>query len=578
MLQRTRRNPTAPAPDAAAPRASAPPDVSRHIGNQVRLRQLETSPGAPLDAATRAYFEPRFAHNFGRVRVHTDARAAASARELDAAAYAHGRDIVFGAGRFAPSSPDGRALLGHELAHVVQADRAATHPVPSSSASAGLEHEAQHAAAAIASGDAVPPLRASAGGLAVPLRQGHDGPGKATFGNLHPEDIPNESAVRRRVQLVEKDGVWYEVRGKLIRADGTYAFVIQDADKIFAVKALGRGRCGSAATSTRLRAAASNTPAPSRSAPARRNAARCWRGRMPRATTGRRGYMPSERACRWTGIQPLADAPRAKTQLPVHQPGPGEVIGSLAQPRRRKWTKRGGTEEGGPARQGRRPVRSTVKPPSARIRAAGRRRPQCRGRRAELEGEIARTEGTVVKTMRVASKLGTALHVARLSAPLDIVGQWADVMIAFFGNIAEAKERLRQASPLARIWRGNGREHARVHAPSEATRMLGLSRPVAQHRRAGRGLQRRAPPGHAGGPRRRLEGRRPAWRGRAQSIAAGRIRARAGEGAHHRPQFPTLDDVVEFQEARSKSINDELIGCGARQERSAAPGGRPTSS
>jgi hypothetical protein len=54
------------------------------------------------------------------VRVHTGGVAADSARELNAHAYALGHDVVFGAGRFAPETHEGRTLLAHELAHVVQ--------------------------------------------------------------------------------------------------------------------------------------------------------------------------------------------------------------------------------------------------------------------------------------------------------------------------------------------------------------------------------------------------------------------------------------------------------------------------
>ena len=46
------------------------------VNNVLRL------PGQPLDGRTRAYFEPRFRHALANVRVHTDARAAASARRL----------------------------------------------------------------------------------------------------------------------------------------------------------------------------------------------------------------------------------------------------------------------------------------------------------------------------------------------------------------------------------------------------------------------------------------------------------------------------------------------------------------
>jgi hypothetical protein len=140
--------------------ATAPPIVS----------EVLRSPGQPLDARTRAFMEPRFGHDFGRVRVrniapamsssvvshprdesereadriadavldappgsepgigydfgqvrvHTDAKAAESARALDAEAFTFDRHIVFGAGRYAPSTGAGRHLLAHELTHYVQ--------------------------------------------------------------------------------------------------------------------------------------------------------------------------------------------------------------------------------------------------------------------------------------------------------------------------------------------------------------------------------------------------------------------------------------------------------------------------
>jgi hypothetical protein len=83
------------------------------------------SPGQPLDTATRAYFEPRFGHDFSRVRVHTDALAEQSAREVNAQAYTVGRNIVFDAGRLATGTHAGRWLIAHELAHVVQQTGAA---------------------------------------------------------------------------------------------------------------------------------------------------------------------------------------------------------------------------------------------------------------------------------------------------------------------------------------------------------------------------------------------------------------------------------------------------------------------
>jgi len=78
------------------------------------------SSGAPLDPRTRTFMESRFGHNFGSVRVHTDGRAAESARAVNALAYTVGQDIVFGAGKYDTVTEKGRRLLAHELTHVVQ--------------------------------------------------------------------------------------------------------------------------------------------------------------------------------------------------------------------------------------------------------------------------------------------------------------------------------------------------------------------------------------------------------------------------------------------------------------------------
>lgn len=135
------------------------------------VHEVLRSPGQPLDRATRAYFEPRFGASFhstplrlsaqagsgplrvepadtpyereadtwaeritagpttgfganlrdlSRVRVHTDARAAESARSVNARAYTVGSDVVFAPGQFNPASAAGKRLLAHELTHVLQ--------------------------------------------------------------------------------------------------------------------------------------------------------------------------------------------------------------------------------------------------------------------------------------------------------------------------------------------------------------------------------------------------------------------------------------------------------------------------
>jgi hypothetical protein len=83
------------------------------------------SPGVPLDPGTRRFFEPRFDHDFSRVRVHHGEKAAKSADAFMARAYTIGPHIVFGPGEYQPHSNEGRRLLAHELAHVIEpgADR-----------------------------------------------------------------------------------------------------------------------------------------------------------------------------------------------------------------------------------------------------------------------------------------------------------------------------------------------------------------------------------------------------------------------------------------------------------------------
>lgn len=84
------------------------------------VHEVLRAPGQPLDRATRDFMEPRFGHDFSNVRVHTDAKAAESARAVNALAYTVGHNVAFRAGVYAPATSAGQRLLAHELAHVVQ--------------------------------------------------------------------------------------------------------------------------------------------------------------------------------------------------------------------------------------------------------------------------------------------------------------------------------------------------------------------------------------------------------------------------------------------------------------------------
>jgi hypothetical protein len=130
------------APDAVT--TSAPPQVSRNCATceaeeeeKLQKRDAGTteavaaeapsivhevlrSPGEPLAPSSRSFFEPRLRYDFSCVRVHADARAAESARAVNALAYTYGNHIAFDTGQYAPKSDPGKELLVHELVHVAQ--------------------------------------------------------------------------------------------------------------------------------------------------------------------------------------------------------------------------------------------------------------------------------------------------------------------------------------------------------------------------------------------------------------------------------------------------------------------------
>jgi hypothetical protein len=124
--------------DRIADQVSAAPIGSSVSGGPFRIRQLSgqtngpigpaprsvdtalAGPGMPLEPAFRREMEQRFGYDFSRVRVHSGSTAEQSAHDVNADAYTVGQNIVFGAGRFARETQQGRRLLAHELTHVVQ--------------------------------------------------------------------------------------------------------------------------------------------------------------------------------------------------------------------------------------------------------------------------------------------------------------------------------------------------------------------------------------------------------------------------------------------------------------------------
>lgn len=106
-----------------APGPTAPPGRVAQAKLEVELTPSAlvappaTGGGAALPEVLRATMEAAFATDFAAVRVHADSPMVAS---LGARAYATGDELHFAPGHYAPGTAAGDALIGHELAHVVQ--------------------------------------------------------------------------------------------------------------------------------------------------------------------------------------------------------------------------------------------------------------------------------------------------------------------------------------------------------------------------------------------------------------------------------------------------------------------------
>lgn len=92
--------PSRPAAQTKADAGAAPAPNRTGISTPV-LRSMERGLGRDLSA----------------IRVHPES---GEATRLGAQAFTRGNDIHVAPGRFAPHTESGRALIGHELAHVVQ--------------------------------------------------------------------------------------------------------------------------------------------------------------------------------------------------------------------------------------------------------------------------------------------------------------------------------------------------------------------------------------------------------------------------------------------------------------------------
>jgi len=191
----------------------ATPDPVQHDWKATQIpniiHEVLASPGHPVEAATRAFFEPRFGHNFGHVRVHDDDRADASARSINAQAYTAGSHVVFGAQAFQPESERGRRLIAHEFAHVVQQRGMGTGgdtPVVDRISQPGefAETEAEAASALALSGLAPQVRGVSEGGV---LQRAPANPQPAPAKPFYQEAIDALAAERRQIITIVRSQI-----------------------------------------------------------------------------------------------------------------------------------------------------------------------------------------------------------------------------------------------------------------------------------------------------------------------------------------------------------------------------------
>jgi hypothetical protein len=165
--------------------SNAEGSTERSGGEPHSVNDVVSSSGEQLDSATRNLMESRFDHDFGDVRVHTDAKAGESAEALSARAYTVGTDIVFGAGEYAPETNEGQKRIAHELTHVIQHNKSGNSP------SLGLisphdasEREAEGVADSVARGKAAPTIASAGPGIHRDVGWAKRGPLPDPYGEI----------------------------------------------------------------------------------------------------------------------------------------------------------------------------------------------------------------------------------------------------------------------------------------------------------------------------------------------------------------------------------------------------------
>jgi hypothetical protein len=107
-------------------KAEGMPNLKANVASEI---QSASAGGNPLPLTVRRFMEPRFKADFSAVKVHTGDRAAKLNQQLNAKAFAVGKNVFFGKDQFKPETDEGRELIAHELTHTIQ-QGAATQGAP----------------------------------------------------------------------------------------------------------------------------------------------------------------------------------------------------------------------------------------------------------------------------------------------------------------------------------------------------------------------------------------------------------------------------------------------------------------
>lgn len=131
-------------------------DINDDLSQEAVVAALQRrDAGQILPDDVRGPMEQRFGWSFSGVRIHTGGAGGAT-EALSARAFTQGQDIYFAEGAFSPGDAEGRHLLAHELAHVVQGYQGRAPAARTGEAVSNpwdpLEREADLVASAVAQG------------------------------------------------------------------------------------------------------------------------------------------------------------------------------------------------------------------------------------------------------------------------------------------------------------------------------------------------------------------------------------------------------------------------------------------